>query len=214
MGPVVAATGHRGVAICANGAILYDLTTERIVAVRPLDAAAAATFTARLRERLPEVHFAVEADDGSFGHEPGYRPRFPPAGAWRGEIERLLQRRAVKLLARHEGLDADALLAAAGPAVAGLPLELTHSSRDGLLEVSGAGVTKATTLAAVARDSGVGSGEVLAFGDMPNDVPMLTWAGWGVAVADAHPAAIAAADEVAGACAADGVAVVLERVFP
>jgi hypothetical protein len=214
MRSVVEQTGHRGVAICANGAVVYDLHTERVLAVHPLDVPAAARFAARLRERLPEVRFAVECHDGSFGHEPGYRPRFPPVGAWVGDVDRLLSGRVVKLLARHEELDADALLATAVAARADLPLELTHSSQDGLLEVSGSGVTKASTLAGLAVERGIASEEVLAFGDMPNDVPMITWAGWGVAIGNAHPAALAAADEVAPDCERDGVARVLERVFP
>jgi hydroxymethylpyrimidine pyrophosphatase-like HAD family hydrolase len=48
---------------------------------------------------------------------------------------------------------------------------------------------------------------------MPNDVPMLQWAGRGYAMADGHPEAIAAADDVAPPCADDGVAQVLERLL-
>jgi hydroxymethylpyrimidine pyrophosphatase-like HAD family hydrolase len=48
---------------------------------------------------------------------------------------------------------------------------------------------------------------------MPNDVPMLRWAGRGYAMADGHPEAIAAADATAPPCAADGVAQVLERLL-
>jgi hypothetical protein len=53
----------------------------------------------------------------------------------------------------------------------------------------------------------------MAFGDMPNDVPMLRWAGHGVAMANAHADVLAAADEVTGTNAEDGVAQVLERWF-
>jgi hydroxymethylpyrimidine pyrophosphatase-like HAD family hydrolase len=51
----------------------------------------------------------------------------------------------------------------------------------------------------------------VAFGDMPNDVPMLLWAGRGVAMGNAHPDAKAAANEVTATNADDGVARVLER---
>jgi hydroxymethylpyrimidine pyrophosphatase-like HAD family hydrolase len=47
---------------------------------------------------------------------------------------------------------------------------------------------------------------------MPNDIPMLEWAGCGIAVANAHPDVIAVADEVTAACDDDGVAVALERL--
>jgi hypothetical protein len=48
---------------------------------------------------------------------------------------------------------------------------------------------------------------------MPNDLPMLVWAGHSVAVANAHPEVIGAADEVTASNDDDGVAEVLERVF-
>jgi len=72
-------------------------------------------------------------------------------------------------------------------------------------------VTKASGLAALAAEHGVEPGEVVAFGDMPNDLPMLAWAGHAVAVANAHPEVLAAADEVTAGNDADGVALVLER---
>jgi hydroxymethylpyrimidine pyrophosphatase-like HAD family hydrolase len=54
---------------------------------------------------------------------------------------------------------------------------------------------------------------VLAFGDMPNDLPMLRWAGHGVAVANAHASVLAEADEVTAGNDDAGVARVIERVF-
>jgi hydroxymethylpyrimidine pyrophosphatase-like HAD family hydrolase len=75
-------------------------------------------------------------------------------------------------------------------------------------------VTKATGLAVVAAHLGVDPREVLVFGDMPNDLPMFEWAGWSrVAVANAHPQLLAAADEVTEACHEDGVARYLERLL-
>lgn len=55
--------------------------------------------------------------------------------------------------------------------------------------------------------------ETIAFGDMPNDLPLLGWAGYGVAMGNAHPDLMAIADEVAPSHEEDGVAVVLERLF-
>ena len=90
---------------------------------------------------------------------------------------------------------------------------LTHSSYSGLVEISAAGVTKAAGLAWYAARLGIDERDVLAFGDPPNDVPMLTWAGRAVAVANAHPAVLAIADEVTGPNTEDGVAAYLEQVF-
>ncbi|MGN6687609.1 MAG: HAD family hydrolase [Actinomycetales bacterium] len=51
---------------------------------------------------------------------------------------------------------------------------------------------------------------MIAFGDMPNDLPMLAWAGHPWAMANAHPDVLAAVDHVTVTNDEDGVAVVLE----
>jgi len=127
-------------------------------------------------------------------------------------VEHLLSADVVKLLARHEELGSDELLSLAKSAVPE-GAELTHSSSDGLLEISAAGVSKASGLATVCAELGVAADDVVAFGDMPNDLPMLAWAGTGVAVANAHPEVLAAADEVTASNDDDGVAAYLSRWF-
>jgi hydroxymethylpyrimidine pyrophosphatase-like HAD family hydrolase len=125
----------------------------------------------------------------------------------------LISEPAVKLMLRHDHLLADALLERARE-VAGHLAELTHSnSSDGLLEISAAGVSKASTLERLCRKRGFGPEDVLAFGDMPNDVPMLRWAGRSVAVANAHPDVLATAQTHTASNDEGGVAIVLERVF-
>lgn len=79
------------------------------------------------------------------------------------------------------------------------------------IELSAPGITKASGLAKVAETLSVDVKDIVAFGDMPNDVPMLTMVGLGVAMGNAHPAAVAAANEVTVTNAEDGVAHVLER---
>lgn len=78
--------------------------------------------------------------------------------------------------------------------------ELPHLTRylwgDGFLELIGPGADKGSALALIAQRLGVPRDEVVAFGDGLNDVSMLEWAAHGVAVGDeAHPAAVAAAQE-------------------
>jgi hydroxymethylpyrimidine pyrophosphatase-like HAD family hydrolase len=89
--------------------------------------------------------------------------------------------------------------------------DVTYSSNSGLIELSAPGVTKASGLASVADLLGVDRADIVAFGDMPNDVPMLRYAGHGVAMGNAHADARAAADEITASNADDGVAKVLER---
>jgi Cof subfamily protein (haloacid dehalogenase superfamily) len=207
-------TGHRGLAICANGALVWDLHTEQLVASYPLDNDVVRDIAAALRKELPDLGFAVERASTGFAREPNYYPRWDiPERTVVGELESLLSDPIAKLLARHEELTADELLARARSVITGDVASLTHSSSEGLLEISAAGVTKASTLTAVCADHGYDASDVVAFGDMPNDLPMLAWAGRGVAVANAHPAVLAAVDEVTASNDDDGVAVVLDRWF-
>ncbi len=213
MADIAAKTGHRGLAICANGAVAYDLHTETVVRSSLLTPAAAREVIAALRSAVPGIAFAVERLGSGFAHESAYVPRWDSADPKAvGAVEDLLADGLVKLLARHEELDSDALLAAGRAAVAD-GATLTHSSAGGLLEISAPGVSKASGLAAYAEERGVEAADAVAFGDMPNDLPMLAWAGRSYAVANAHPEVLAAADEVIASNDDDGVAATLERWF-
>jgi hydroxymethylpyrimidine pyrophosphatase-like HAD family hydrolase len=212
MGPIVEATGHRGVAICANGAVVYDLHEERLVEWFPLSPQISAEVVARVRAVLPDVGFAAEFPDG-FGHDEQYRPRWDVGTPIVAPIEQLIVEPVTKLLVRHDVLDGDAMLALARPVLRGLAEPTHSSSNDGLLEICAPGVSKASTLALLAAQWGIDASQVIAFGDMPNDVPMLRWAGWGFAMAGAHPEAVAAAPHVTASVAHDGVAVVIESVI-
>jgi Cof subfamily protein (haloacid dehalogenase superfamily) len=211
MHPVVEATGHRGVAICANGAVVYDLHAEQLLQWFPLPPEATAEVVQRLRAVMPDAGFAVEFPDG-FGHDQRYHPRYDVGTPIVAPIETLITEPVTKVLVRHETLDSDAMLALARDALTGLA-EPTHSSNDSLLEICAPGVNKASTLARLAQKWGISAEEVVAFGDMPNDVPMLQWAGWGFAMAGAHPEAVAAAPHVTASVEDDGVAAVIESVI-
>lgn len=213
MRPLAQALGHRGVAICANGAVLWDLHTESVLETFPLEPEITADVVALLKAAIPDCAWAVERTDG-FARERGYVSRWPvPKGTTVDVVERLIAEPAVKLMLRHDRLRADELLTRAREVVGDLA-ELTHSNAgDCLLEISASGVSKASTLARVCERRGIDPDGVIAFGDMPNDLAMLRWAGHAVAVANAHPDVISAADEVTSANDEAGVAVVLERLF-
>jgi Cof subfamily protein (haloacid dehalogenase superfamily) len=213
MAPLADALGHSGIAICANGAVLWDLRSESVLDAFPLEPALTRDVVRLLAQAIPGGAWAVERT-GGYGREPHYVSRWPtPADTVIAAVERLIEEPAVKLMLRHDHLLADELLERAGDVV-GEMAELTHSnSGDGLLEISAAGVSKASTLARVCERHGVSAENVIAFGDMPNDLAMLRWAGHAVAVANAHPDVRAAADEVTASNDDAGVAQVLERVF-
>ena len=210
---VAARTGHTGLAICANGALLYDMHTDRIVDTFPLSVEVGLEVVRRLRAALPDVAFAVETAEG-FAHEPRYVSRYD-AGRQReiAAIEEIYAGPATKLLARHEAMGMEEFHSAAREVVGDLA-ELTHSGGQGaLLEISAAGVSKASTLAIVCEQRGIDAADVVAFGDMPNDLPMLLWAGQPYAVRTGHPDVVAAVDDLVDPPEQDGVARALERLF-
>ena len=211
--PLAPIVGGRGTAICANGGVIWDIASERVVRQFPIPCEIALEVVGRLRSVLPQAAWAVERAT-AFAHEPAYRSRWPvPDDTVVDTIEVLLAAAPVKLMLRARAATADHLVSLAREAVGDL-VEVTHSSTaDTLLEMSAAGVSKGSSLAALCDSLGIAASEVVAFGDMPNDLPMLRWAGRSVAVANAHPEVLAAAGEVTSSCDDDGVARVLERLW-
>lgn len=204
--------GEHGLAIVSNGALVWDVAAHRPRLERPIDPELGLAVCEVLRAALPGTTYAVETLDG-IGLEPEFLERHPvPDGARRGPLAELFDRPALKLLARHEELAPQEFWDLAEEAVGGRVV-ITWSSASSLLEISAPGVTKASTLALVCADLGVDAADVLAFGDMPNDLPMLAWAGTAYAMANAHPTVLEAAAHVAPANDEDGVAQVLDRVL-
>ncbi|MEV7172873.1 Cof-type HAD-IIB family hydrolase [Streptomyces sp. NPDC093224] len=210
--------GH-GLAICANGAAVVDLHAGReFVQVRSLPRDAALTVVRALRAAAPGTSFAVELTTG-INYEPAYPPFFKDPGATLATAEKLLAEGmddsaapVLKLLAHHAEIAPDEFLALART-VAGEYASITRSSPTALLEVSGHGVSKASTLALCCAERGISPAEVVAFGDMPNDVEMLSWAGTSYAMGNAHPDVVAAASGRTVANNEDGVALVIERIL-
>ncbi|MFF5104830.1 Cof-type HAD-IIB family hydrolase [Streptomyces sp. NPDC000134] len=213
--------GH-GLAICGNGAAVVDLHggpgVHRFVKVRELARDNALETVRLLREAAPGTVYAIEQTHG-FNQEPEY-PKLHlevpdvllPAEELLGPDGPLPGEPVLKILAYHPDIDPDAFLTLARLAV-GDRANVTRSSPSALLEISGPGVSKASTLALCCAERGISHEEVVAFGDMPNDVEMLTWAGRSYAMGNAHPDVIAAASGRTVANNDDGVAVVIERLL-
>lgn len=209
--------GH-GLAICANGAVVADLHDGgRFVEVRPLEPAAALAIVRALRIAAPAASFAVERTSGVH-YEPHYPPFQLDPGSRIASAEELLHSvenhddPIVKLLAFHPELAPDDFLGLARMA-AGEHGSFTRSSPTALLEISGLGVSKASTLARCCAERGISPEEVVAFGDMPNDLEMLSWAGTSYAMANAHPEVLAATTHRTAANTEDGVAAVIEQIL-
>ncbi len=224
--PVVLATGRpprwmrdirevlgSGTAICCNGAVLLDLAELAVLEEFPVEPAVLQEVTAELRRREPDTGFAVEYGD-QFRHEPVYQPRWDAAGPGVGTatLEEMVAVPVAKLLARHESMPRDEFVALVADVV-GDRATVTTSSENALAEVSARGITKATGLARIAAELGLGPADVAYFGDMPNDVAAFDWVrqggGRAVAMAHAHPEVLAAATDVTGSNDDDGVAAFL-----
>ena len=78
------------------------------------------------------------------------------------------------------------------------------------LEFASPDVTKGSGLAFLAEHLGFTREQTVAFGDGENDVELIEWAGYGVAVENAHERVKAVADLVCPAVGEEGVAQVLE----
>ena len=232
MAPVVATTGHVGVAVCANGSVIVDLTRDEILETSVIPEAIALEVRARLRRILgSEARFGIEyaspgpMSESGFVHEPGFTPRVL-AGARVQDLD--TGPPAVKILARLPGFGrhlgdpndhntdfhrrAAAVVEQVNAELSDL-VTVTHTSRtDLLLEMGPLGVSKATGLAAITSAGSLGASEVSAVGDMPNDIPMLEWAGESYAVASAHPSVQRVADHILPDPEQDGVLQLLERL--
>jgi len=221
---VAQAAGLSGYAVCANGAAVYDIGADEVLNVREMPAIRLHDVVNAVAAVLPEVRVAAERTSVGreqpepFAIEAGFRN---PWGNPNGETDEpdlapraeVLGRPATKLLLRHRGMTSQQMASMVEAVLVDTDLEVTYSSNSGLIEISAAGVTKASGLAWVCEELDVPAGKVVAFGDMPNDVPMLEWAGHGVAMANAHDDLLAVADEVTAPNSEDGVAQVLERWF-
>ena len=239
--PVVEQLAITPVCVCANGAVVYDAATDRItyaaelapaVLRRVTRAILEATAAPLARMGLGPVSFAVERTGTSafdraselFAVEPAYPHAWDTDEHAVETRDVLLSKPAVKLLVRHENMLSADMFELVNPVVDAADAHVTWSFHGGLLEVNVPGVTKLSGLAHALGDasgSDVGAdavpdidpATVVAFGDMPNDLAMLRWAGHGFAMGNAVDEVAAATDHRTASNDEDGVAQVLERWF-
>ncbi|MGW1889288.1 HAD family hydrolase [Streptomyces sp. NPDC002004] len=212
--PLLADLGYRGIAVCGQGAQVYDAGAGLLVCSVELDRELAEVAVDKLEAEVGAVFLAVNQTraDGLTLAEPGYRMPHPALPATRVDRRGALWAEPVnKVLVRHAELS-DEELAATARRIVGDLVTVTMAGPD-IVELQPFGVTKATGLALAAERLGADPGRAIAFGDMPNDVPMFEWAAWGVAMGNAHAELKAVADEVTSSNEDDGIAVVLERLF-
>ena len=196
--PVVEQLGFAPMCVCANGAVIYDSGTDRILDTHTLSIETLNALAELAYRVLPGCGLAAErvgasAHDAAtpqFVSSPGYEHAWLNPDNTEVSQSEVLDIPAVKLLIRLAGASSGDMAAALAPLI-GDSADLTYSTDNGLIELSAPGVTKASGLLVVAERLQVTAAGIAAFGDMPNDVPMLRMAGLGVAMGNAHHAALA-----------------------
>lgn len=212
--PILDDLGYRGLAVCGQGAQVYDAGENRLLTSVTLDRQTAGLALAKIEAEVGPLLLAASRDglDGEVLVGPGYRVHGGPlpyqpikdtADLWSAPLN--------KMYLQHPTLSDDELVEAAQQAAGGL-VGVTMAGQ-GIVEILPLGLTKATGLSLAARRLGVKATDTIAFGDMPNDLPMFAWAARGVAMANAHEDLKAVADEVTLSNEKDGIAVVLERLL-
>jgi Cof subfamily protein (haloacid dehalogenase superfamily) len=212
----------RGIAVLAQGGFVIDLERDEVLRTVGLPREQATAVIERIEAVAGDLLVAVEdaAEQGQI-HSPlrvqrGFNWPYPEPAQVLARHDVLPVGAVLKAFLRSSTLDQDELLARAKSVVDRADAEVTHAGL-GFIEVLPPGITKATGLAVALERYGVGFGDVLVFGDMPNDLPMIAAVsgagGRAVAVANAHPAVRGATANVTSGHDVDGVARYLEAVL-
>nr|WSX50367.1 Cof-type HAD-IIB family hydrolase [Streptomyces sp. NBC_00974] len=206
--------GYTGLAVCGQGAQVYDAAAGLLLHSVSMDRELAEVALGKIEAEVGEVYAAVNQEglDAEMLIGPGYRmwhPHLPTVRVarrcdlWASPIN--------KVLLQHPRLSDDELTEAARSVVGDL-VNVTMAGEH-TVELQPPGIDKASGLAVAAELLDAAPSSTIAFGDMPNDIPMFAWSAHGVAMANAHRELVAVADEVTLSNESDGIAVVLERLY-
>ncbi|MDO0926913.1 HAD family hydrolase [Streptomyces sp. TG1A-8] len=211
--PVLDDLGYDGLAVCGQGAQVYDAGRHRLLTSVTLDRRLAGVALAKIEAEVGPLYLAASRDglDGEVLVGPGYAVTGKLPATPLRDVSDLWTAPLNKIYIQHPTLTDDELADAARQAAGGFVTVAMAGA--GIVELLPLGLSKATGLSLAARRLGLKAADTIAFGDMPNDIPMFAWAARGVAMANAHEQLKAVADEVAGSHDEDGIAVVLERLL-
>lgn len=226
MPPVIEALGFAPSAICANGAITVATGDYRVLDMVTIPADVLTEIMHRLQRVVPDAAFAAETPT-VLRAGPGYEDL--PAGTSQKEglvpadryetilsvssAAEVIEEQTYKFVVTSGILSADELLEVSRKAVGHLASVTRSVAGRAFVEMGPLGMSKARTLDTYAAGRGIRPAEVVAFGDMPNDLEMLAWAGRGYAMGGSHPEVAAAARFLAPSAVDDGVAHVLEELL-
>jgi Cof subfamily protein (haloacid dehalogenase superfamily) len=222
--PVLEQLPIRPVCVTANGAVLYDSANDKILRSHALESATMHEVLGLARKAFGEVGgvaigcervgvSAFDPEEEMFVISPDYLHTWEAQGYSILPEDEVMSEPAVKMLLRNEFLTAPEMYELLAPHVDPQVAHLTFSMNEGLLEVAAPGVTKALGVSTLAELHEIDQADVIAFGDMPNDIEMLRWAGTGVAMGNARDSVKQAADLTTATNEEAGVAQVLEQWF-
>ncbi|UIZ92038.1 HAD family phosphatase [Corynebacterium sp. CNCTC7651] len=221
--PVLDQLPFAPVCVCANGAVVYDPASDTVLRAFELSTEAMRGVVDAVEEAFAGIPHgygvervgssALDPEEECFLITREYNPDAWDARFGVVSVEELIAVPAAKLLVRCMEMTSAEMFELVAPVINPDDAHVTYSMDEGLLEFSCPGVNKATGVSVLAAQYGVDPSDVVAFGDMPNDLEMLAWSGMGVAMANAAPLVQDAADYVTVTNDEDGVAAVLEHWF-
>lgn len=206
--------GYEGLAVCGQGAQVYHAGEHKLLTSLTLDRQLAGLALSKIEAEVGPLHLAASRDglEGEVLVGPGYRVQEGPLPyLFVDDATEMWTAPLNKVYIQHPELDDDALASAARATVGSL-VDVVMAGA-GVVEILPLGLSKATGLSLAARRLGVKAADTIAFGDMPNDIPMFGWAHHGVAMANAHDDLKAVAHEITASNEDDGIAVVLEELL-
>ncbi len=224
--PVVEALKFDTVAICGNGAITVNTKDFSVLDMVAIPGEAASSVVKEVKRIVPDAVFAAESIE-VLRAGPGYQD-LPPGAVQReglvpkdryatilsvDSLEEMLDADVYKIVSETFVLDAEEFLRQAKEVAEHLVAVTRSVAGRSYIEFGPLGLSKAETLHQYANSLDINASEVIAFGDMPNDIEMLKWAGTGVAMGNSHEDVLQIADMIAPHAQDDGIARILEVIL-
>ncbi len=196
---------HLRLAVCCGGSLGWCPATDRLLWQENIDAAIVRQIIGGVTRFLPDA--GVAAYDGRrWVMTPAYAATRTEHGpceiAAPAEID---PSQVCQMSICHSRGDADRLaseLVAAmgiGPAFAAI-----ICSAPDVVDIAAPGIDKYSGVSRALSHLGIAAADSIAFGDMPNDLPMFRLCGSAVAVGNAHPEVLAAAGAITHSVEEDG----------
>lgn len=209
---ISAGAGIGPLAICQNGAAIYDLDNDKLLSHTAIERDLAVTIISEIREQIPGVIFAIEKLEHFIPEEMFFPTPLP--GLFEtpvADIVKEIDRPVTKVICRHPKLD-HATLRGVVEKACGTQADPTSAGGD-WMDFQALGISKASGLALASEVLGIDRSEIASIGDQVNDVPMLLWANYSGAMSNGNAAAKAAANWIAPDNTNDGVAAFISHLL-